>query len=90
MAEREIDRGANGANRLSGNAITEAFVFGELAGRSAAAASEQVRGVSDAATQIIAVIEEMSHRSERGANPAEAIAQLQNIMQVANMFHPFY
>jgi succinate dehydrogenase/fumarate reductase flavoprotein subunit len=29
--------GANGANRLSGNAITEAFVFGRQAGRSAAA-----------------------------------------------------
>lgn len=30
--------GANGANRLSGNAITEALVFGECAGREAAAA----------------------------------------------------
>ena len=29
--------GANGANRLSGNAITEAFVFGHRAGRNAAA-----------------------------------------------------
>jgi succinate dehydrogenase / fumarate reductase, flavoprotein subunit len=29
--------GANGANRLSGNAITEALVFGEVAGRHAAA-----------------------------------------------------
>ena len=28
--------GANGANRLSGNAIPEAFVFGEIAGASAA------------------------------------------------------
>ena len=28
--------GANGANRLSGNAITEALVFGRRAGRSAA------------------------------------------------------
>src|SRR5262249_33925128 len=33
--------GANGANRLSGNAITEALVFGRRAGRSAA---ERVRG----------------------------------------------
>ena len=30
--------GANGANRLSGNAITEALVFGRRAGRSAAEA----------------------------------------------------
>ena len=32
--------GANGANRLSGNAITEALVFGREAGRSAAAARQ--------------------------------------------------
>jgi succinate dehydrogenase/fumarate reductase flavoprotein subunit len=35
--------GANGANRLSGNAITEALVFGRRAGRSAA---ERARGGS--------------------------------------------
>ena len=33
----EVVGGANGANRLSGNAITEALVFGRRAGRSAAA-----------------------------------------------------
>jgi succinate dehydrogenase / fumarate reductase, flavoprotein subunit len=33
--------GANGANRLSGNAITEAFVFGRRAGRSAAECVKQ-------------------------------------------------
>jgi succinate dehydrogenase/fumarate reductase flavoprotein subunit len=35
-AAGEAVGGANGANRLSGNAITEAFVFGERAGASAA------------------------------------------------------
>jgi succinate dehydrogenase/fumarate reductase flavoprotein subunit len=40
--------GANGANRLSGNAITEALVFGERVGRSAAAANP-VSGWRDAA-----------------------------------------
>ncbi len=35
-AAGEAVGGANGANRLSGNAITEAFVFGERAGRFAA------------------------------------------------------
>ena len=35
--------GANGANRLSGNAITEALVFGRRAGKSAA---ERAKGVS--------------------------------------------
>jgi succinate dehydrogenase/fumarate reductase flavoprotein subunit len=37
FAAGEAVGGANGANRLSGNAITEAFVFGERAGRFAAA-----------------------------------------------------
>jgi succinate dehydrogenase/fumarate reductase flavoprotein subunit len=36
-AAGEAVGGAHGANRLSGNAITEAFVFGEHAGRAAAA-----------------------------------------------------
>jgi succinate dehydrogenase / fumarate reductase, flavoprotein subunit len=36
FAAGEVVGGANGANRLSGNAITEALVFGRCAGRSAA------------------------------------------------------
>ena len=36
FAAGECVGGANGANRLSGNAIPEAFVFGEIAGASAA------------------------------------------------------
>ena len=39
----EAAGGANGANRLSGNAITEALVFGRSAGRSAAERSEARR-----------------------------------------------
>ena len=35
-AAGEAVGGANGANRLSGNAVTEAFVFGHHAGRQAA------------------------------------------------------
>jgi succinate dehydrogenase / fumarate reductase flavoprotein subunit len=37
----EVVGGANGANRLSGNAITEALVFGRRAGRSAAERAKQ-------------------------------------------------
>src|ERR1700674_4342209 len=37
LAAGEAVGGANGANRLSGNAVTEALVFGRSAGRSAAA-----------------------------------------------------
>ena len=36
FAAGELVAGANGANRLSGNAITEALVFGEIAGQGAA------------------------------------------------------
>ena len=41
--------GANGANRLSGNAITEALVFGRQAGRTAAAVGEGCRRCPGAA-----------------------------------------
>jgi succinate dehydrogenase/fumarate reductase flavoprotein subunit len=41
MVAGEAVGGANGANRLSGNAITEALVFGRRAGRSA---TERARG----------------------------------------------
>ncbi|HZD26049.1 MAG TPA: FAD-binding protein, partial [Alphaproteobacteria bacterium] len=43
FAAGEAVGGANGANRLSGNAVTEALVFGEQAGRSAAAAARNAR-----------------------------------------------
>jgi succinate dehydrogenase / fumarate reductase, flavoprotein subunit len=44
FAAGEAVGGANGANRLSGNAITEALVFGASAGRSAAARVSHMRG----------------------------------------------
>jgi succinate dehydrogenase / fumarate reductase, flavoprotein subunit len=40
-AAGEVVGGANGANRLSGNALTEAFVFGRRAGKSAAGRARQ-------------------------------------------------
>ena len=52
--------GANGANRLSGNAITEALAFGRRAGRSAAA-----RAAAHAARV---------QRSGRGARRARSLA----------------
>ena len=42
-AAGEAVGGANGANRLSGNAITEAFVFGDRAGSSAVGAAKRAR-----------------------------------------------
>lgn len=51
-AAGEAVGGANGANRLSGNAIPEAFVFGERAGRFAAEAGKKTaHGWEDAAAR---------------------------------------
>jgi succinate dehydrogenase / fumarate reductase, flavoprotein subunit len=45
LAAGEAVGGANGANRLSGNAITEALVFGREAGRTAAAHAKTMAAV---------------------------------------------
>lgn len=47
FAAGECVGGANGANRLSGNAIPEAFVFGDIAGASAAKAKAGTNTLSD-------------------------------------------
>jgi succinate dehydrogenase / fumarate reductase flavoprotein subunit len=72
--------GANGANRLSGNAITEALVFGRRAGRSAA---ERVghtarRPLNDADVQD--TLDLMSAEGKRDINTAEMIETLQATM----------
>jgi succinate dehydrogenase/fumarate reductase flavoprotein subunit len=72
--------GANGANRLSGNAITEALVFGARAGRSAAAtaakASHRWRPSASAAT-----LDLLRRRTPSvTANPAALIGELQGVM----------
>jgi succinate dehydrogenase / fumarate reductase, flavoprotein subunit len=72
--------GANGANRLSGNAITEAFVFGRRAGRSAA---ERIKTVpthmyrGDAARAALDLLAPDEHAD---LNTAAMIANLQATM----------
>lgn len=72
--------GANGANRLSGNAITEAFVFGARAGRSAAhyAASHASHWRDQAAQSARDLL--ASAKPVNGFNPAAVIADLQAVM----------
>jgi succinate dehydrogenase/fumarate reductase flavoprotein subunit len=79
--------GANGANRLSGNAITEAFAFGRRAGASAAeavAAAKAAGGIGRARAQSIAsrllaaTLKPGSLPAD--ANTAAAIDELQTIM----------
>ena len=82
FAAGEAVGGANGANRLSGNAITEALVFGRRAGRSAA---DYVRRSSvspdhaDNASKAIALI--AAHAPTRDFNTAEMLQTLQKTMQ---------
>ena len=73
FAAGEAVGGANGANRLSGNAITEALVFGRRAGERAAAlaASMALPSVMAAARPTAA---------KRDINPAAEIVQLQRLM----------
>ncbi|MEM6497959.1 MAG: FAD-binding protein [Pseudomonadota bacterium] len=80
LAAGEAVAGANGANRLSGNAITEALVFGQRAGRTAAeisqAASAPELSPSDFDTALSLV--NASNRSD--INTAALIAELQDTM----------
>lgn len=76
LAAGEAVGGANGANRLSGNAITEAFAFGRVAGREAAriAAAGVPRGFdAGAATALLAA-------SGPACNTAALVARLQAVM----------
>ena len=80
----EVVGGANGANRLSGNAITEALVFGRRAGRSAAthAAQRQKLRPQDcrAALDLLGAPASGRDASDTAANTAAMIARLQAIM----------
>jgi succinate dehydrogenase/fumarate reductase flavoprotein subunit len=71
--------GANGANRLSGNAITETFVFGARAGRLAALRAMQrpmpSLGVAGPAIDFL-----RSTKLRDAPNMAAAIASLQSLM----------
>ena len=82
----EVVGGANGANRLSGNAIPEAFVFGERAGRFAAEyACGRNRVWSDAAAQEhLDLLNTLIGRQSDGSGDKAALGEmwfeLQNLM----------
>ena len=82
FAAGEAVGGANGANRLSGNAITEAFVFGRRAGRSAAEHAKRMRVVPKRADNTRALLDLITASApERGLNTAEMVQILQDTMQ---------
>ena len=81
-AAGEAVGGANGANRLSGNGITEAFVFGERAGTAAAAHAKARTGSgwNDAAAD--RALESIGARGRAGSAPntAALLVELQALM----------
>lgn len=84
-AAGEAVGGANGANRLSGNAITEALAFGLRAGRSAAAAARTAPSLNPAQLRAAAQgqIAELQQDDTRTAPPnaAALLRRLQETMQ---------
>jgi len=77
----EVVGGANGANRLSGNALTEAFVFGRRAGRSAGeyakrGARQPARPRDVAGLDLVCA----EGASRAAFNSADMIARLQSTM----------
>jgi succinate dehydrogenase / fumarate reductase flavoprotein subunit len=72
--------GANGANRLSGNGITEALAFGARAGQSAARTARQSSPAwtADAAAPTLDLLARRTAR--RDINPAEFVVTLQTLM----------
>jgi len=82
FAAGEVVGGANGANRLSGNAITEALVFGRRAGRSAAARAGQIgrQGLRLHDTRAALDLVRAGAPDRDRRNTADMIARLQAIM----------
>src|ERR1700689_113814 len=78
----EVVGGANGANRLSGNAITEALVFGRRAGRSAAQRAMGTERQKPQPNDMRPALELLwADAPARGApNTAAMVARLQAIM----------
>ena len=80
FAAGEAVGGANGANRLSGNAITEAFVFGRQAGRSAAARANGLKIAAPVNGSAGAIVDLFAMDGNGDINTAEMIEQLQATM----------
>jgi succinate dehydrogenase / fumarate reductase flavoprotein subunit len=78
----EVVGGANGANRLSGNAITEALVFGRRAGRGAAARAKRMTQPRLTPQDTAATLDliRADAKTESSQNAAAMVAHLQAVM----------
>jgi len=81
FAAGEVVGGANGANRLSGNAVTEALVFGRQAGRSAAAHAARLGAMPDGGDAQAALDLLSAESAAADLNTAELVQRLQSVMQ---------
>jgi len=73
--------GANGANRLSGNAITEALVFGRRAGQSAAARAQRSKAQPFRHEAARASLDLLASGGDRNdVNTAAMVTRLQRLM----------
>lgn len=81
FAAGEAVGGANGATRLSGNAIPEAFVFGERAGRFAAAHVRDRSRVALDEAAAAAALDEPRGQIRRGAGLQDGAASLMKELQ---------
>jgi len=81
-AAGEVVGGANGANRLSGNAITEALVFGRRAGRSAAEHGRRITQPKPRARDTAAALDliRAEAKTQAWGNSAAMVAHLQATM----------
>jgi succinate dehydrogenase/fumarate reductase flavoprotein subunit len=80
LAAGEAVGGANGANRLSGNAITEALAFGRIAGAEAARIAAAGRQPTFAAAAATPALARLGAVGRRAVNTAALVARLQQVM----------
>ncbi len=87
FAAGEAVGGANGANRLSGNAITEALAFGRKAGRNAAARARDAAAVPQ--PSVAAALDRLGRHATAPGAPSHAasLVELQAVM--ADLVGPF-
>jgi succinate dehydrogenase / fumarate reductase flavoprotein subunit/fumarate reductase (CoM/CoB) subunit A len=83
-AAGELAGGANGANRLSGNALPEALVFGERAGEQAARFASRKRAPEWEQAAVEEQLEPIrgarGRNAGRGPSPASLMSELKDVM----------
>src|ERR1700720_2886686 len=80
FAAGEAVGGANGANRLSGNAISEALVFGERAGRCAVVANPESSWRESAAVEAVDRIRGLAGGRKGDGSAATLLDELRTLM----------